>query len=177
MNAWRRRRLRRGSLLSELERELRPVAPPNALVVLWRWRWELAIAAGLGGGLALLVTKLGWVSMLIVPGIIAVAWAWPEARSWLVARIRCIVIPHRVRTGCAHAWIQSRNGKLPIILMIRARPYGEQVFLWCRAGITPGDFVRDREVLRVACWAADVRVSVSARHPQIVILDVIRELR
>lgn len=169
------RRPRRGEIARKLLRDLQSVAPPTGVVLLWRWRWELGILAGLAAGITLLITRLGWIWIMVLPGIAAVAFAWPEARSWLIAHIRCIVTAHRVRTGCAQAWIQTRTGRLPVILVTRVRPYGEQVFIWCRAGITPRDFERARDILRVTCWAADILVSVSPRHPQIVILDVIRD--
>jgi hypothetical protein len=97
------RRARRGDLISELQRELRPVAPPNAFVLLWRWRWELAIFVGLPAGLSALMIKFGWVWGLAFLGMAAVVSAWPQARNWLIAHMRCIVTAHRVRTGCAQA--------------------------------------------------------------------------
>ena len=108
----RRRRTRRGELINELQRDLRPVAPPNVLVLLWRWRWELAIFPRHSG------RAYCWRSKSAGYG----AWpssGWQPSRShgrsrhWLVAHIRCIITAHRVRTGCAQAWIQTRSGKLP----------------------------------------------------------------
>jgi hypothetical protein len=48
--------------------------------------------------------------------------------------------------------------------------------LWCRAGITAGDLIAARDVLRAACWASDVRVTVNDRRSHIVVLEVIRRL-
>jgi hypothetical protein len=175
VTARRRRRRRPGDLSSELQYELRSVAPPNAFVVLWRWRWEVGILLGLV--LTVTINRLGWIWTLTLPGVAGVIYAWPEARYWVAARMSCIVTAHRMRTGCAQAWIQTRSGKLPIILLTSARPDGERVFICCRAGICAEDFEDAKEILRAACWAADIVVSVNARYSHIVIIDVIRHRR
>jgi hypothetical protein len=171
----RRRRIRRGDSLTELQRDLRPVARPNVLVLLWRWRWEVGTVLGLSGVLTLLVVRLGWLAGPVVIGIAAAAAGWPEARYCLIAHGRSIATAHRVRTGCAQAWIQTRSGKLPAILLTRPEPYGERVYIWCRAGICLEDFEAASDILRAACWATEVRVTPSTRYSHIVILDVIRE--
>jgi hypothetical protein len=171
-----RRRAHRGELIGELQRELRPVAPPNAFVLLWRWRWELVIFAGIPAGLSALMIKFGPVWGLAFLGMAAIASAWPQARNWLIAHMRCILTAHRVRTGCAQAWIQTRYGKLPIILRTTPQPYGERVYIWCRAGISPEDFEAARDILRSACWARDMHVTSSTRYSHIVILEVVRYL-
>lgn len=153
------------------------VARPNPLVTVFRWRYELA-------GVAALVvawTALGEVTGAAVVAaasvaLIAVAVISPRARRYLAARAWCIVTPHRVRAGCVQAWIHSRNGKIPIVLLTRRRPTGERVYLWCRAGTSAEDLSSARGLLAAACWAHDVRVS---RHPQyahLITLDVIRWL-
>ena len=132
-----------------LHRDLTPLKPPNILVILWRWRWEAGILV-LAAGLTYLIIRLGWPSGLAVLGIAtAVAW-WPETREWLLAHIRCVVTAHRVRTGCAQAWIQTRSGRLPLILLTRPEPYGERVYIWCPAGISLEDFEVAADVLCAA---------------------------
>jgi hypothetical protein len=79
-----------------------------------------------------------------------------------------------VRTGCAQARIHSRQGRLPFVLLTSTAPHGERVLLWCRAGTSIEDFVAARPLLTAACWAADVRVTPSNRHAQLVILNVYR---
>jgi hypothetical protein len=98
----------------------------------------------------------------------------PGARRWLIAHARCIITAHRIRTGCAQAWIQTRYGKLPIILLTSPRPYGERAYIWCPAGISLEDFEDARDLLRSACWASDIKAMSSSRYSHIVILDVIR---
>ena len=153
------------------------VARANPAVAAWRWRYEL----GLLGALAVAFTWLG-----LVPGLLALANGagllgtlaalFPALRRHLAARFWCVVTPHRVRAGCVHAWIHSRYGKIPVILLTTRQPFGERVYLWCRAGTTASDFAAERELLATACWADDVRVWRGGRHAQLVCLDVIRRL-
>jgi hypothetical protein len=96
-------------------------------------------------------------------GQLLVAWAW------------CVITPHRVRAGCAGAWIHSRGGRLPAVLVTRRQPFGERVYLWCRAGTCKQDFEAARELLAAACWAQEIRASSHPRNAQLVILDVIRD--
>jgi hypothetical protein len=106
--------------------------------------------------------------------ILAAALIWPPSRQRIIARAWCVITPHRVRTGCAHAWIQTRDGRLPVVLYTVPAHFGERVWLWCRAGITARDLEAARNVLRSACWASDVRVVVNDRRSHIVVLEVIR---
>ncbi len=168
---------RRGQapLLAEIGRAFSTVARPNLVVILWRWRYESMLLVGVPVGMIALVSGLGWFwSLSGIGALIAMFAAWPRARSWTIAHARCVITTHRVRTGCAQAWIHSRQGKLPIILFASPKPFGEQVHLWCRAGTSEEDFESVRDLLRSACWARAVRVSRSARYSHIVILDVIR---
>lgn len=157
-----------------LEYAVGTVAGANPIVAAWRWRYELAglaclaatwtslgapVAAGLTAGLA---------------ATLAITACFPRGRRFLAARAWCIVTPHRVRTGCAQAWIHTRYGKLPVILLTRCQPSGERVYLWCRAGTSALDFTSARNLLAAACWAMDVQVSQHARHAHLVALDVIR---
>jgi hypothetical protein len=112
--------------------------------------------------------------MLAVMGIAAVTLGLPDARYWLAAHARCVITAHRVRTGCAEAWIQTRSGKLPIILLTTPRPWGERVYIWCRAGICLEDFQEASDILRSACWASHTYTTSSTRYSHVVILDVIR---
>jgi hypothetical protein len=169
------RRHRQRRLLDDLQQNLTPVARPNLLVVVWRWRYEAALLAGLPAAIIILITRISWVWSLIGFSMIATTLVnWPPARSWLLAHARAVVTAHRVRTGCAQAYIHSRYGKLPIILLTRPKPFGERVYLWCRAGICLEDFESSSDILRSACWARDTRITSSTRYSHIVILDVIR---
>ena len=90
------------------------------------------------------------------PGLIARMWPW------------------RYEPGCERAWIQTSDGRLPVVLYTMPADSGERVWLWCRAGITSGDLKAARDILRAASWASDVRVVVNDRRSHIVVLEVIR---
>ena len=163
------------SVLSSLESALSSVARPNPIVVGWRWRYELGLLAGLGFGSFAIAQALG-VVWLIATWLVLVAMfgVWPAGRRRLIRRAWCVITPHRLRTGCAHAWIQSRRGRLPIILFTTPQPFGERVTLWCVAGTSAEDLIAARDVLIAACWAADIRIIRSRNHAHLVIVDVIR---
>jgi hypothetical protein len=168
-------RFRRGGYLPDLLRDLRPVRRPNVVVLLWRWRWELLLGFGFPGAMVASGIQLGPAWPLAVLGMVGGALTVsPGARHWLIAHARCIITAHRIRTGCAQAWIQTRYGKLPIILLTSPRPYGERAYIWCPAGISLEDFEDARDLLRSACWASDIKAMSSSRYSHIVILDVIR---
>lgn len=168
---------RPGDTGKALHRDLTPVARPNVIVLLWRWRWELALILGVPAGLAALIFRFGWVWTLIGITAAGATLAWPEARYWLAVHVRCIITAHRVRTACAQAWIQTRSGKLPVILLTTPKPWGERIYIWCRAGICLEDFEAARNILRSACWVTDICVTPRARYSHIVILDLIRDNR
>lgn len=171
----RRRRSRRGDYLTQLQRDLMPVRHPNVLVLIWRWRWELMLGVGLPAQVAVLVSEFGWLWAVTALGTGIVTFtAWPTARRWLLEHVRCIITAHRIRTGCAQAWIQTRYGKLPVILLTSPRPYGERAYIWCPAGVSQEDFKEARDILRSACWATGIHVSSSDRYSHIVILDLFR---
>ncbi len=166
------------SVMSSVESALSPMPRPGRLARIWHWRYELGLVGGvLAGTVAIGVTLgPGWLitAVATTTAVLAAAVAWPPARRRLVARAWCVVTPHRVRTGCAHAWVQTRNGRLPSVIYTVPADFGERVWLWCRAGIVAADLEGARDVLRAACWASDVRVVVNDRRSHIVVLEVIR---
>jgi hypothetical protein len=168
------------SVMASLESALRSVVRPGIFGLLWSWRYELGMSAGLAVVALASGYALGAVWLIAVAAIglavLAGGLAWPLSRRRLIARAWCIITPHRVRTGCRHAWVQARDGSLPIILYTTPAAFGERVTLWCRAGITHGNPEAARDVLRAACWAHDVRVVASARYAHVIVLEVIRRL-
>ncbi len=157
-----------------LEYAFGTVARANPFVAAWRWRYELAAVAGLAAiWLALDTAAATWLTAGLAGAMGGIA-CFSAGRRFLSARTWCIITPHRVRAGCAQAWIHSRYGKLPLIVLTRCQPFGERVYLWCRAGISAGDFSSARQLLAAACWAQDVQVSHRARYTHLVALDVIR---
>lgn len=154
---------------------LSAVARPNPLVVLWRWRYEIAGFAGVTLLALASAARIGPAWTLVAAITLAVgAVCIPEVRRLAIAQAWRIITPHRIRTGCAQAWIYSRNGRLPFIVFTTSRAFGERVTIWCRAGISVTDFASARDRLAAACWAHEVRIERSQRYAHIVLLDVIR---
>jgi hypothetical protein len=146
--------------------------------VLWYWRYELMVILGLpAGALAIgLTLGTGWLiaAAVLSAGTVAGLGLWPAGRNFLKKRAWCVITAHRVRAGCMNAWIQSRNGRLPVVLRTTAKPFGERVRLWCPPGVSVEDLEAAHDILAAACWARDVQVVRSARYAHIVTLDVIR---
>jgi hypothetical protein len=154
------------------------VARANPIVVAWRWRYELAATAALAAGWIALGTVAGAaITVGLVTALTSTAAHWPRGRRFLAAHAWRIVTPHRVRVGCAQAWIHSRNGKIPIVVLTARQPFGERVYLWCRAGTSAEDLASARGLLAAACWATDIRVARSPHYAHLVTLDVIRRGR
>jgi hypothetical protein len=166
------------SVMASVEHALSSVARPGVLGRLWHWRYEAGLLCGLAAVVLASGYMLGavWLIAIVAAGfgLLAAALSWPASRQRLIARAWCVITPHRVRTGCMHAWVQSRDGRLPVVLYTTSADFGERVVLWCRAGITAADLAAARDILRSACWATDVRVVANARYPHVVVLEVIR---
>jgi hypothetical protein len=157
-----------------LEYAIGTVPRANPVVAAWRWRYELVASATL----AAVWIALDIAAAAALTGGLAAALAltacFVRGRRLLAARAWCIVTAHRVRTGCAQAWIHTRSGKLPFILWTRSQPSGERVYMWCRAGTSAADFSLARKLLAAACMAKDIRVSQRVGHAHLIALDVIR---
>ena len=168
------------SVLASVEAALSSVARPSLVTRMWHWRYELGLITGVILGAVFIGVTLGpgWLIAATAAAMasLAIGLAWPSSRRRLIARAWCVITPHRVRTGCTQAWIQTRDGRLPTVLYTTPAAFGERVWLWCRAGMTAGDLAAARDVLRAACWASDVRVVVNDRRSHIVVLEVIRRL-
>jgi hypothetical protein len=166
------------SVMSSLESAVREIQRPGLIESAWNWRWELGIAAVAAGLSAAIAMDLGlaWLAVITGAGLAAFGalLRWPPGRRRIIARAWCIITPHRVRVGCVNAWVQTRRGKLPVVLSTTPTDFGERVQLWCRAGITAADLLAARDVLAASCWAAEVRVIPSVRHAHLVTLEVIR---
>ncbi|MCA1702580.1 MAG: hypothetical protein LC808_04655 [Actinobacteria bacterium] len=148
---------------------------PNPITLSWRWRYEIALLTGLPLTLVALVQATGPNGAVLMATVVpTVLIGWPPTRRQLIARAWCIVTPHRLRTGCAQAFIYTPHGRLPAILWCAPKPYGEQILFWCPAGVIAEDFVRARHILASACYAADIGVITHPRHRHLVILGVIR---
>lgn len=168
------------SVMSSLESALRTVHRSGPIEFCWHWRWELGILGATAGLSSLVAVGPGllWLAAAAGAGLAALGamLCWQPARDWLLTRAWCLVTAHRVRAGCANAWVQTRSGRLPLVLSCVPAEYGQRVQLWCRAGITAADLSAARDILAAACWAAEIRVIPSARYAHIVTLEVIRHI-
>jgi hypothetical protein len=146
----------------------RPLRPGEKLGI-------LAVTTGLG---ALIAASLGviWLAAAAGAGLAAAGalLRWPPARARLIAQAWSVITPHRIRVGCVNARVQTRSGKLPIVLCAVPARYGERAHLWCRAGITAARLLAARDELAAACWAAEVRVVSNPRYSHLVTLEIIR---
>ena len=166
------------SLISSLETAVREVRRPGPIRLAWSWRVELGMLAAIAGLSALIADSVGLIGLAAVAGaglaVGAALLCWPPARKQILACAWCVITPHRILVGCVNAWVQTRRGRLPIILYTAGTDVGERVYVWCRAGITAADLLAARHVLAGACWATEVRVIPSTRYAHLVILEVIR---
>lgn len=166
------------SLMSSLESALTEARRPGLIELGWRWHRELAIVAGLASLAAFIASTVGLTGLAVAAGAGLATGAallcLPPARQRLIAVAWCLITPHRVLAGCVNAWVQTRSGKLPIILATTPAAYGERVRIWLRAGLIAADLSAARDVLAAACWAAEVRVIPSPGHAHLVTLEVVR---
>jgi len=167
---------RRGArqVRAQLEFALSAIPRPNVIVAAWRWRYELLAASLLAATWIILKTEAATAATVVLGAGLTATASLPSGRAFLVARAWCVVTPHRVRVGCAQAWIHSRNGRIPAILLTRREPFGERVYLWCSAGTSSDDFWSARALLAAVCWANEVHVSRHPRYAHLITLDVIR---
>jgi len=166
------------SVITNIETALTPARRPGLIDSAWHWRWEVAALVILVVVATMIAVSSGLTGLIAAAGAglaaLGTTMCWPPARARIIARMRCVITPHRVRKGCASAWVQTRGGNLPIVMSCTPAGYGERVGLWLPAGLTADDLFIAREVLAVACWAAEVRVLRNADHAHRVTLQVIR---
>jgi hypothetical protein len=160
-------------LRADLAEILTPEPRTHLPMLLWRWRYELAVMAAVTAAIVTLVWALGaeWglIATSIMAGLCSPPWPGPVA-----ARVWCVITAHRLRSGFVQARIQTRRGRLPVILSTTPAPFGERVRIWCPAGVTGEAIKSARDTLRAACWAADIRVTRDHDQSQRVTVDVIR---
>jgi hypothetical protein len=160
-------------LRADLAEILTPEPRNHLHLLLWRWRYELAVIAAVTATVVALVWALGgeWglIATSVMAGVCSPPWPRPVA-----ARVWCVITAHRLRCGFVQARIQTRRGRLPVILSTTAAPFGERVRIWCPAGVTAEAIKSARDTLRAACWAAEVRVTRDHDQSQRVTVEVIR---
>ena len=149
-----------------------------------------------------LITRLRAELTVLAIGLIARFWAWPRLNNRLGHTTALIIVTmlvlsilvtpasrraisrrwwsittrHRMRACFVQTRTMTHNGKLPLLLWARPSPVGEKVRVWLPAGLSVKDLEREHitAAIAAACWAADVRITVSRRQAALVIIDVIR---
>ncbi len=160
---------------ASLEYALSSVARPNPLVLAWRWRYEIGGVVAMTFAVLATTSAIGPIWTIAAAAVLAIGiFAIPESRRIAIAHAWCFITPHRIRSGCAQAWIHTRSGRLPFIVLTTCEPFGERVRVWCRSGVSAQDFEAARHMLAASCWAQDVLVTRGERYAQLVTLDVIR---
>jgi hypothetical protein len=141
----------------------------------WRWRTELTLILGLAAALWRLAILLTLTAAAVVLVALALAvLAVPHSRRFTVRRFWCVLARHRIQRLCWEARLQTRAGRLPLVLWSRPTKVGERVHVLCRAGVCAEDFEDRTGEIRAACWARDARVTRNVRWSQLVTIDVIR---
>jgi len=165
------------SVMSSVEAALTHSRRPGLLDFTWHWRWELGGTALVASLLTLIVISFRAVGLIAAAGaglaVISTLLCCPPARRPALARARCVITAHRLRKGCASAWVQTRDGRLPWVMSCTPAGYGQRARLWLRAGLTADDLIAAREILAAACWAAEVRVTRDACRAHLVTVEVI----
>jgi len=142
------------SVITNLETALTPTRRPGPIDIAWHWRWEIGATATLVVVTAMIAISLGSTGLIVAAGAglaaLCTMMCWPPARARIVARVRCVITRHRIRKGCANAWVQTRGGNLPIVMSCSPADYGERVRLWLPAGLTADDLMVAREAGRGA---------------------------
>ncbi|TQS40161.1 hypothetical protein [Cryptosporangium phraense] len=151
------------------------VATPLPTTVIWRWRYELGLLASTSWGGWTLIHNLGggYAALLVGASVLITAAIRPTRRA-VRRRLYWLATPHRIRLGMAQAWVHNRRGRLPTLLRTRMTGHGEEVLVWCPAGVSVEHLVAATDVLRSACWARDVRVTGNSRHSHLVTIEVVR---
>ena len=159
---------------------LRPPRRPGPLDLAWEWRWEAGTVSVVAFFSVLIVISLGTVGLIAAAGaglaVVSTMMCWPPARRLIIARWWWLVTPHRIRLGCARGWVQTLDGRLPVIMSCTPADYGQRVSLWLPAGLTANRLRAASEELAAACWAAEIQVIRDPRRAHRVTLEVIRNL-
>lgn len=164
----------------ELTRLARAVGTPrraNPLLVLYRWRYEVAMAIVAPTALAELDSAVGpiW-SLLTLLALTSTLWHWPAARRFCRARLRSVLIQHRLRTAFVRARLCTVDGHPPAILWTVPKDDVVTVWVSCPAGLDPNAIATAHEMLAAACFATEVTMARHERRANLVALAVRTEL-
>jgi hypothetical protein len=159
--------------LADLARELGRPSRSNPVLALYRWRYEVAAAVIVPAALVGLDRAVGpiW-SVVVLFCLASSVFHWPAARRFVLARVRAVVVQHRLRTAFARARVCTLDGRRPAILWVSPRESGLRVLLACPAGVDMALIREQRGVLAAACFATSVTVDRHPRFAHLVVLTV-----
>ncbi|TNC22924.1 hypothetical protein [Amycolatopsis alkalitolerans] len=159
--------------MTELARELRQPPRANPMLAVYRWRYEIAVLALVPWGLIELDRELGLVWSLVALVITSGAlYYWPAAQRFIWARLRAVVVQHRLRTAFTAARVCSVDGRRPAILWTKPRGKDVHVLLFCPAGVDVDRIDDQRRLLASACFAADAEVRPHPKYAHLAILTI-----
>ena len=134
------------------------VQRPPLIVRLWHWRHVPLLGAVPAGLVELGVDINPAVPATLVASFATSVAATPELRRWLVARYRCVLVPHLLRRTFEDGMICSPDGRPPTILWTSARPGGVRVRVRCPLGMRTRQLERAKDLIQAACHADEVIV-------------------
>jgi hypothetical protein len=156
--------------------DLAVAAHQTAAGILWRWRTEITALLAITAALAALtrVIALPWAAATL-GGLLLILLAEPHTRRILIRRVLCVLVRHRLyRLFHNDRRLQTRTGRIPLVLWIRPTKVGERAHILCRAGICADDFTDNAAQIAAACYARDARITRSASWSHLVTINIIR---
>jgi hypothetical protein len=148
----------------------------TAAGILWRWRTEIGALLTLTAALAALtrLIALPWAAATLA-GLLLIVLAVPHSRRFVWRRVLCVLARHRLhRLFHNDRRLQTRSGRIPLVLWIRPTKVGERAHVLCRAGICGQDFEDNAAQIAAACYARDARAVANPRWSHLVTIDIIR---
>ncbi|MFI7128154.1 hypothetical protein ACIBQ1_20815 [Nonomuraea sp. NPDC050153] len=152
-----------------------PAARP--VVVLWRWRTEIALLVLAGAAITVTAAAAGqgqWWAAFALAGSVSVPATVPAGRAWLRRHFWCLFSRHRLQRVFLETPMHTRKGRIPLVLWMTPREFGERAFLLLRAGICAEDLEAFAGEIAAACCASSARVSRHPRQAQFVTVEIVR---
>jgi hypothetical protein len=145
------------------------VQRPRLPARLWHLRHAVAVAAAPGG-----LVWFGAATNPLEPAALVAATVLsfvtvPEMRRWSVARYRCAVVPHHIRSIFVRNGICADDGRMPAILWTAPTPYGVRVRVRCPIGMPPQRIVDAQDDICAACDAENIVVVREPRRRTVII--------
>jgi hypothetical protein len=141
------------------------------VAVVVRWRVEILVVSLLVAGWQAVGSAVAGVVLTALAILVALV---PAVRRAAGVAVRTLVVPHRVRSGLLQAGVTDRGGRLPWLVVARARGEAVLVTVWLRAGTTQADLQRAAAVIAGACGALHVEAVPDPVRQDRAVLVVVR---